>query len=242
MNLRNIPVDMVKIRQQLEKYFTMDELKTICFDSFIDFENISGETKEAKTRELVLYCQRHNKLPELLQACQERRPKIDWPDPTGINDNGDYRTINISIEEHIDDYRATFVRNDNIARGRIDISLVSLAGFFSNSQLAQLMNKYPDDEATLMAVAVLLAQPHKSDDDVYSAGMLVHLINSKYSRVRFRAARSITSRANVKNTAKDALQIMKEGVTARLKKERGSDRRLYPKGALSEAERALRTR
>jgi len=75
------------LRRNIESYFNLEELKTLCFDLGVNYDNLAGETLSGKSRELVNYCQRHNLLPDLLALCQESRPEVDWRQ--GIDELGD---------------------------------------------------------------------------------------------------------------------------------------------------------
>jgi len=67
-----------KIRQNLTNYFNESELQALCFNLNIDFDDIPGNNKEAKARELIIYCERAGKLQELLLRCKELRSNADW--------------------------------------------------------------------------------------------------------------------------------------------------------------------
>ncbi|MCP4426510.1 MAG: response regulator [Chloroflexi bacterium] len=69
-----------KIRHLLVDHFDIGELKALAFDLDIDFENISGQNKNERIIELILYCERNQCLQELLSLCREIRPKVIWPD------------------------------------------------------------------------------------------------------------------------------------------------------------------
>jgi tetratricopeptide (TPR) repeat protein len=58
--------------------FNQEELHTLCHELGIDYENLPGETKVAKAREMVGYSERYGRMPELLEACQKARPGFDW--------------------------------------------------------------------------------------------------------------------------------------------------------------------
>lgn len=55
-----------------------EELKNLCHDLGIDYEELPGR-KSAFVRELIRYCGRHRKLPELVAVGRLSRPDIDWP-------------------------------------------------------------------------------------------------------------------------------------------------------------------
>lgn len=66
-------------RHLLEESFSLDELKSLCLDMGVEYENIPGEiTREAKAREIINYAQRHGFLLRLISKLQELRPKVNW--------------------------------------------------------------------------------------------------------------------------------------------------------------------
>ncbi len=66
------------LRRNLEASFNLDELRGLCFELGINFENLRGDTLLAKTIELVSYCQRQRLLARLIEACLALRPEFDW--------------------------------------------------------------------------------------------------------------------------------------------------------------------
>jgi hypothetical protein len=66
------------LRRNLEASFNLDELRGLCFEMAINFENLSGDTLHMKTIELVSYCQRRRLLTKLVATCRELRPEVDW--------------------------------------------------------------------------------------------------------------------------------------------------------------------
>lgn len=59
--------------QVLSDYFNQGELADLAFEMNIDFEEIGGENKSGKARELIGYCQRRGRLEELIDRVQSRR-------------------------------------------------------------------------------------------------------------------------------------------------------------------------
>lgn len=74
----------VGLRTLLENSFNEDELSTLCFDLGVEFENIGGETKIDKSREIVTMFERKQRLDDLIEACRRLRPTVDWPDITDL--------------------------------------------------------------------------------------------------------------------------------------------------------------
>ncbi len=66
------------IRDQITSYFDKSELRNLCFDLDIKYENLRGETLDEKTIALIEYCQRRNIIDQLLDRCHELRPEIVW--------------------------------------------------------------------------------------------------------------------------------------------------------------------
>lgn len=65
--------------------FNIDELKELCFELSIDYEDLSGSTKSDKIRELIDYCQRRGRINELLIAYRRARPNSTiWRSIQGI--------------------------------------------------------------------------------------------------------------------------------------------------------------
>ena len=64
--------------QQISQHFNLDELRGLCHDLGIEYENLRGETRDAKVLALVLYCQRYGSLSQLQNLLQARRPFITW--------------------------------------------------------------------------------------------------------------------------------------------------------------------
>jgi hypothetical protein len=60
--------------------FNLNEVKDICFSLSIDVENLGGERKLDKIRELILACSRQDKLDDLLAHCRAARPLASWPE------------------------------------------------------------------------------------------------------------------------------------------------------------------
>jgi len=69
------------LRQQLVTTMADDELETLCYDLGVDYENLKGNNKQAKARELMLHCERTGKLSELTELCRAIRPNLTWNEP-----------------------------------------------------------------------------------------------------------------------------------------------------------------
>jgi hypothetical protein len=63
-----------QLRQFLAENFNDSELRTLCFNLEVPYEDLSGSGKEDKVRELIEYCQRRGQYNKLVAACTEARP------------------------------------------------------------------------------------------------------------------------------------------------------------------------
>jgi nucleoside phosphorylase len=67
-----------KLRQNLVDNFGDNDLRDLCFDMGVDYESLPGEGKSAKARELISFCERRGRLPDLVTKCYELRPNVAW--------------------------------------------------------------------------------------------------------------------------------------------------------------------
>ncbi|KAA3664267.1 MAG: hypothetical protein DWQ04_06640, partial [Chloroflexi bacterium] len=63
----------------LSKHFTEEDLKDICIELEIRYEDIPGRTLSSKARELLLHLERHGRLDELPPLMKEMRPRLQFP-------------------------------------------------------------------------------------------------------------------------------------------------------------------
>lgn len=64
---------------KLAKYFDGEEIRTMCFVLGVEYDNLAGETKNAKVRELLKYLQRHGGMERLIAYCSRERSNVAWP-------------------------------------------------------------------------------------------------------------------------------------------------------------------
>lgn len=70
----------IRLRELMVRYFNKTELETLCFDLGIDKDDLPNATKPELAQEIILYCERHDKLDKLLDICREQRPHAEWPE------------------------------------------------------------------------------------------------------------------------------------------------------------------
>jgi hypothetical protein len=67
-----------ELRLVLVMHFDLEELKDLCFALGVNFDDLRGEGRSSKARELVLFMQRRRRLGELLTQVLDARPDVDW--------------------------------------------------------------------------------------------------------------------------------------------------------------------
>jgi hypothetical protein len=63
-----------RLFQVLSDYFSSGELRDLCFELAIAYDDLPGERHRDKARELVAYAGRHERLTELAEAVRRARP------------------------------------------------------------------------------------------------------------------------------------------------------------------------
>ena len=71
---------LVRLHEMLATSLDAGELRTLCFDLGVDYDDLPGEGKTNKARELIAYLERRDRLSELVSICKQQRPNIDWRD------------------------------------------------------------------------------------------------------------------------------------------------------------------
>ncbi len=71
------PWDRVVLRNTLVDRFSADELQNLAYDIGIDYDNLAGDTKSARARNLIEYLHRRGQLDTLVGWVQKNRPDID---------------------------------------------------------------------------------------------------------------------------------------------------------------------
>ena len=70
---------LTQLRRLLVQFFDTGELRTLCFDLAVDYENLPPGGKADKARELLAYLDRHGRVQELLALGRRQRPDVPWP-------------------------------------------------------------------------------------------------------------------------------------------------------------------
>ncbi len=74
----NLSPNLSRLHRLLVDAFDLDELRTLCFDLDVRFDDLGGEGVSAKARELLLRLDRAKRTAALLGILEGLRPQIDW--------------------------------------------------------------------------------------------------------------------------------------------------------------------
>jgi small GTP-binding protein len=70
--------DPVRLKDLIVKHLSLDEIDDLCFSFAINLEDIEGDGKEAKARNLVRRFERRLQIPRLMAVLRDSYPKMAW--------------------------------------------------------------------------------------------------------------------------------------------------------------------
>ncbi len=68
----------VLLAEKIEALFNDEEIRNLCFDMDMDYDNLQGTSKSTKIRELIRNCHVNGRINLLLNACSKQRPNTQW--------------------------------------------------------------------------------------------------------------------------------------------------------------------
>lgn len=71
-------VTPLQLRSALTKYFNLGELRTLCFDLSIPYEDLEREGKRGKAESLVEFAERYDMFDTVVAYVQKARPHVDF--------------------------------------------------------------------------------------------------------------------------------------------------------------------
>ncbi|MCA9963488.1 MAG: hypothetical protein KC423_04565 [Anaerolineales bacterium] len=82
-----------KLRQQMEKHLELGDVKRLCFDLGVDYENLAGVTKGEKVIALLDHCDRRNKQSPLLLWLRQQHSHVSWQLTLTHDPNNPYKGL-----------------------------------------------------------------------------------------------------------------------------------------------------
>ncbi len=71
-------IDTAELRQKVEGLFATYELRLLCSDLKLPYDNLVDSKKSIFALNIVEHCERRDRLVELLNYCQRKCPHVDW--------------------------------------------------------------------------------------------------------------------------------------------------------------------
>ncbi len=69
---------VIKVFHEIDRLFSLQEIRRLCYELNVDYDNLQGETRTNKALYLVDYCKRHSLFEELWNKCRELHPTGNW--------------------------------------------------------------------------------------------------------------------------------------------------------------------
>ncbi len=69
---------LATLHKQIDQYFSLAEVRTLCFEMGVDYENIPGNMKSAFIRNLIVSLARKGQLQEIVDLVRIQRPHVAW--------------------------------------------------------------------------------------------------------------------------------------------------------------------
>jgi hypothetical protein len=73
------PAFLSNLHQGMVKSYNLEELRTLCMQLGVDYDDLGGDGKDGKIRELISYLNRRGQLSKLIEQCKTNRPDYQWP-------------------------------------------------------------------------------------------------------------------------------------------------------------------
>lgn len=68
------------LHKQIDQYFSFSEVRTLCFNLGVDYENIPGDHRSAFIRNMIISLAKQGRLQELINEVRAERAFVDWQD------------------------------------------------------------------------------------------------------------------------------------------------------------------
>jgi formylglycine-generating enzyme required for sulfatase activity len=72
-------IDRLRLLEAISQFYSQEELRTLCFELGVDYDDLPAQGKVNRARELIQQCERTYRLAALIEVCQQQRPLVNWP-------------------------------------------------------------------------------------------------------------------------------------------------------------------
>lgn len=115
------------LHKQIDARFSFSEVKTLCFDLGVDYENIPGNTRSVFIRNLIVSLAKENRLQELVDRVRKQRGFVDWQNvpvnfelPTSVAQEDIRQVVQYTVYGDV-------VQGDKVAGDKISVGNISNA-------------------------------------------------------------------------------------------------------------------
>lgn len=109
---------LVALKTKMGESFSNDDLKSLCFELHIQYEDLDATTLDSRILSLIGYAQRNGRLADLANYCRYSRNHITWPDFPNLQEVAvhpqEELAVIISVNHHVLEPAATFLAAKNI--------------------------------------------------------------------------------------------------------------------------------
>jgi hypothetical protein len=74
---------LAELLQNVKSDYNEQELRELCFELGIDYDDLPGPARKDKCRELIGLLKRQKRHPEFIQLCRNKRPNTLWQKEAG---------------------------------------------------------------------------------------------------------------------------------------------------------------
>ena len=122
---------LTTLHKQIDQYFSFSDVRTLCFNLGVDYENIPGDHRSAFIRNLIVSLAKQGRLQELIAEVRAERAFVDWQDvpadfelPSNIAQENIQQVVNYHVYSgdvvHGDKVEGDKVGGDKISVGNIE--------------------------------------------------------------------------------------------------------------------------
>ncbi len=180
------------LHKQIDDYFSFDEVRTLCFDLGVDYENIPGNIRSAFIRNLIISLAKQKRLQELVDAVRQERSFVDWQDvpddfelPTSMAQENIQQVVNYHVY-------GNYVGGDQITVGNIENSQGVAIGRGSQATVQQNPPAATPTLATDPSTAVSTIPPPSIERAIQRVTRYLHMVSPEYQETAEELARSLT--------------------------------------------------
>ncbi|WP_420640886.1 hypothetical protein [Candidatus Leptofilum sp.] len=118
------------LHKQIDQYFSFSEVRTLCFNLGVDYENIPGDHRSAFIRNLIVSLAKQGRLQKLIDEVRAERAFVNWQDvpsdfelPASVSQEDIRQVVNYTVYGdvvHGDKVTGDRIMGDKITVGNIE--------------------------------------------------------------------------------------------------------------------------